>query len=82
MDDRVILLNNIDKIHTTKMGLDRIKNNLRLENNDIINWCINEIKSNKSLISRIGKNYYVTLSDSILTINAYSFTIITAHKTK
>lgn len=82
MKEKEILLSNIDKIHTTRMGLDRIKNNLKLENSDIINWCINEIKSNKSLVTRAGKNYYVTLSDSILTINSYSFTIITAHKIK
>ena len=29
MDDKNILLNHIDKIHTTEMGIDRIKKNLK-----------------------------------------------------
>ncbi len=28
MEDKQILLNNIDEVHTTKMGIDRIKKNL------------------------------------------------------
>lgn len=28
MEDKKILLDNIDKIHTTEMGIDRIKRNL------------------------------------------------------
>lgn len=28
MEDKKILLDNIDKIHTTEMGIDRIKSNL------------------------------------------------------
>ena len=34
--NKEILLSNIDKIHTTKMGMDRIKKNLKLDTNDII----------------------------------------------
>ena len=30
MNDRDILLSNIDKLHTTEMGITRIKNNLKL----------------------------------------------------
>ena len=29
MEDKKILLDNIDKIHTTEMGIDRIKRNLK-----------------------------------------------------
>lgn len=32
------LLNNIDKLHTTKLGVERIKRNLNLENCDVINF--------------------------------------------
>jgi hypothetical protein len=31
MEDKKILLDNIDKIHTTEMGIDRIKRNLKIE---------------------------------------------------
>ncbi len=30
MEDKKILLDNIDKIHTTEMGIDRIKRNLKI----------------------------------------------------
>lgn len=30
MNEKEILINNINKIHTTNMGLDRIKKNLKL----------------------------------------------------
>jgi len=74
-----ILLDNINKIHTTELGVMRIKRNLELETNDVVNWCKNEIKkSNK--IYRKGKNWYVSGKGFILTINAHSYTIITAHK--
>ena len=33
------LLENINKIHTTKLGIKRIKNNLNIEE-DVINYCI------------------------------------------
>ena len=31
--NKEILLSNIDKIHTTEMGIDRIKKNLKLDSN-------------------------------------------------
>ncbi|MCQ2593467.1 MAG: DUF3781 domain-containing protein [Treponema sp.] len=31
-------------------------------------------------ISRKGKNWYVDIGSGIITVNAYSYTIITAHK--
>lgn len=81
MKDKEILLNNIDKIHTTKMGIDRIKNNLNIVC-DVVEYCINIIKNNKCNIIRKGKNYYCELDNIIITINAYSYTIITAHLIK
>ena len=30
MENKQILLDNIDKVHTTEMGIDRIKKNLKL----------------------------------------------------
>ena len=32
MNEKEILINNMNKIHTTNMGLDRIKKNLKLDN--------------------------------------------------
>lgn len=73
------LLSNIDKIHTTELGIVRIKRNLSLETNDVVNWCKQQIQRADS-IERKGKNWYVFIENAIITVNAYSYTIITAHK--
>lgn len=73
------LLTNIDKVHSTKLGLARIKKNLKLDCLDVIEYCKNIIINKKCVIKRIGKNYYCEMNDIIITINAYSYTIITAH---
>lgn len=75
------LIKNLDDIHTTDLGAERIRKNLSVECCDLISWCKDKVKSSDSII-RKGKNWYVHVDDCILTINAHSFTIITAHKVK
>lgn len=72
------LLLNIDKIHTTKMGVDRIKNNLKL-NDDVVIYLKNKIIDKHSKIYKQGKNWYCEIDNIRITINASSYTIITAH---
>jgi len=74
------LIDNIDKIHTTEMGISRIKRNLGLENINVINWCKERILNKNAIVSRQGKNWYVSVNEYIITINANSFTVITVHK--
>lgn len=78
------LLRNLDKLHTTELGLLRIKRNLSLniDTNNIVDWCKSKINSSHSIITRNGKNWYVSIDNCIITVNAYSYTIITAHKEK
>lgn len=76
------LLLNIDKLHTTDMGIVRIKKNLSLDTDDVVCWCKEKIKNSSSSINRKGKNWYVTIDNYIITVNAYSYTIITAHMVK
>ncbi len=76
------LLCNLEKIHTTELGIIRIKRNMSLETEDVVEWCKQQIVSPKATIQRTGKNWYVMVDDCIITINAYSYTIITAHKRK
>ena len=75
------LLNNLDKIHSTELGIERIKKNLNINPYNVIEWCRGKINKADN-ISRIGKNWYVHAGDSIFTVNAHSFTIITAHRKK
>ncbi len=77
-----ILCRNSEKIHTTEMGIERIKRNLDLDTQDVVEWCKKKILDKRSSIIRKGKNWYVSIDNSIITVNAYSYTIITAHKQK
>ena len=76
------LLDNLDKVHTTEMGVDRIKRNIEVDAEDIVEYCKSKIKQENAVIGRKGKNYYVTVDGIIITVNASSYTIITAHKEK
>ena len=76
------LLDNIDKLHTTELGVVRIKRNLSLDTDDVVVWCRDKIKSENAVITRNGKNWYINIENNIITVNAYSYTIITAHKEK
>jgi len=75
------LLNNLNKIHSTELGIERIKRNLNLDSEDVIEWCKEKIEKADDIL-RNGKNWYVHVGDFMLTVNAHSFTIITAHKKK
>ncbi len=76
------LLEHLDKLHTTDLGATRIKRNLSLDTEDVVDWCKTKIHSANALISRRGKNWYVNVDHCIITINAHCYTIITAHQKK
>ena len=77
--DEQELLDNLDKIHTTEAGAERIKRNVALEVDDIVDWCKEKIMTAENII-RKGKNWYICYENIVITINAHSYTIITAHK--
>ena len=79
--DKKILLENINKIHTTEMGIDRIQCNLEIRS-EPVSYCISKLKKENSKVTKKGKNYYIDVDDCIITVNSNSFTIITAHKKK
>lgn len=76
------LVSNLEKLHTTELGVIRIKRNLLLNTDDVVKWCKSKIQSPKSIITRNGKNWYVQVEGCIITVNASSYTVITAHKKK
>lgn len=75
------LIENIEKLHTTPMGVDRIRRNLSLGDDvkDVVAFCSQKILTPTANITRQGKNWYVKIDGCIITVNAYSYTIITAH---
>ncbi len=74
------LLTNIDKLHTTELGVMRISRNLSLQNVNVVEWCKSKVLDTNAQIHRQGKNWYVIIDGSKITINAHSYTIITAQK--
>ena len=52
--DKEVLLSNIDKVHTTEIGIDRIKKNLKLNTNDVVEFCKNKILD-KNFVAHINK---------------------------
>ncbi len=77
--NKEVLLSNIDKVHTTEMGIDRIKKNLKLDINDVVEYCKKKVLDKNSNIYKQGKNWYCEIDNIKITINSYSYTIITAH---
>lgn len=73
------LLINIDKVHTTKMGMDRIRRNLNLNTNDVVAYCKEKLLDKNCKMYKQGKNWYCEIDNVKITIHSYSYTIITAH---
>ena len=63
------LLKNLDKLHTTELGVERIKRNLFLDTDDVVGWCKAKIDSVKAVITRSGKNWYVNIDNCIIKEN-------------
>lgn len=80
-----ILFANAYKIHTTELGVKRISKNLHIEFEGenprarAVEFCVKKILSLNCGIARRGKNWYCRADGIEITVNAYSFTIITAH---
>lgn len=79
--NRDTLIKNLDKLHTTELGVIRIKRNLSLDTENVVMWCKEKIKSPNAIITKQGKNWYINICNCVITVNSYSYTIITAHKT-
>ncbi|MBD8922076.1 DUF3781 domain-containing protein [bacterium] len=82
MESKEILLSNIDKLHTTEMGIERIKRNIKINTENVVKYCKEKILDNNCNIYKQGKNWYCEVDNIIITVNSYSYTIITAHTKK
>lgn len=74
-----VLLEQVDKIHTTERGIERIRKNLKIDTDDVVQYCVNKILDKRCVIYKQGKNWYCEIDNITITINSSSFTIITAH---
>lgn len=55
------LLENLGRLHTTELGVIRIKKNLSLNVENVIEWCKEKISLSNAEITRKGKNWYITV---------------------
>lgn len=70
----------IEKLHTTEQGAERVRKNIGIGEADVVAWCREKITDPKAVIERRGKNWYASLDDVVITVNATRCTIITAHR--
>ncbi len=73
------ILQNIDRIHTTPMGVERLRRNMNIREGDIVEIVKKLLIAEDARIERVGKNWYVESGTYRITVNATSYTIITAH---
>lgn len=77
------LMDHLDQLYTTELGVLRIKRNLCLPAEmDALAYCQKQIATSNTEIVRRGKNFYVTTATEMITIHAKKLSIITAHKVK
>ena len=72
-------LQNIDRLHTTLLGEERIRFHLHLSDKvNVILYLKKKIQNEKFSLSVKGKNYYCIVDNICITINRFTYTIITA----
>lgn len=79
-------LENIESLHTTELGLQRIKKNIGRPaaetEEELMAFCKNLIKADDCKIEKMGKNWYCKKDDIEITVNSYNYCIITGKKIK
>lgn len=73
------LLSHLNLLHTTDLGAQRIRKNMNLNISDVIGWCRGQVITPDAIITQKGNNWYITVACCEITVNAHSYTIITAH---
>lgn len=66
-DNKCELMQNLDKLHTTELGVGRIKKNLSLDVDDVVKWCNDKILNSNAIITRRGKNWYIDIDNCEIT---------------
>ena len=78
--DTRILMDHLGALHTTELGKRRMQRNLSLNIEDMVHWCREQMIDPGAVINRVGKNWYIEVNNCRITVNASSYTIITAHR--
>lgn len=76
------LIRNLDLLHSTELATNRIKKNIGLLSDNVVEWCKEIIQKTDTYIYIKGKNWYAETNEVVITINASNLTIITARQYK
>lgn len=52
MNNKKDLIENLDKIHTTKLGIERVRKNLKIDDIDIIKFIVEKINLENSEVKK------------------------------
>ncbi|MGN0640101.1 MAG: DUF3781 domain-containing protein [Oscillospiraceae bacterium] len=77
MDNSGILRSNLNRLHTTPLGEERIRKNLKIDCGDVVDFCRKIIADKNCNIRKNGKNWYCEAENVVITVNSFSYTIIT-----
>ena len=77
MDNSGILRSNLNRLHTTPLGEERIRKNLKIDCVDVVDFCRKIIADKNCNIHKNGKNWYCEADGVVITVNSFSYTIIT-----
>ena len=78
MDNSEILRSNLNRLHTTPLGAERIRKNLKIDCDDVVEYCRRMISDKSCKNAKTGKNFYCETENAVITVNSFSYTIITA----
>ena len=59
-----------------------LKRNIKINTENVVKYCKEKILDNNCNIYKQGKNWYCEVDNIIITVNSYSYTIITVHTKK
>lgn len=84
MNEKNYIITNLNRLHTTPLGVERIERNLclRCACEDVLGKISAVICGDNTLFYRRGKNIYVEGEGCRITVNASSLNVITAHRLK
>ena len=79
MVEKKVLETNIDKVWISDEVKERVSKNLGIDYVDELEYCKKKIIDPNSEISKFGLNYYCRNGNIVITINASTYRIVTAH---
>ena len=79
MNEKQILLDNLDRLSALEPAKERIRENLGLGDADVVEYCKEMLSRQDCTVSGMGQNRMCRVGNVIISLNVCSYMIITAH---